>query len=221
MILQVQDVVKTFAHEGSGTPIEVLKGVNLEISKGETVAIVGQSGSGKSTLLSLLAALDHPSSGSIQLQSQLLTKMGESELARFRAKNIGIVFQQFHLMSHLTALENVSLPLELAHDAKSTQKANLALAKVGLAHRMRHFPYELSGGECQRAALARALVTEPAVLLADEPTGNLDSETGKYIADLLFELVKGIGMTMILVTHNEKLAQRCGRQLRLSEGRLN
>ena len=220
-ILRLEKLSKIFANESGTKPIEVLKDVDLEVQQGETVAILGQSGSGKSTLLSLLAALDHPTSGNIHLQNQQLDKMTEDELAVFRAKNIGIVFQQFHLMSHLTALENVSLPLELAREKRTYKRSLDALGQVGLIHRIDHFPHQLSGGECQRVALARALVTKPAMLLADEPTGNLDNKTGDYIAGLLFELVESIGMTMILVTHNEQLAQRCKRQYFLKDGQLS
>lgn len=220
MILHIRNLYKSFTHASHPEPVEVLQGANLEINKGETVAVVGQSGSGKSTLLSLLAGLDQPSSGSIWLKEKNLADMNEETLAKFRAENIGIIFQQFHLMSHLTALENVSLPLEMAHDKKAILKAEKAMEQVGLSPRMDHFPHQLSGGECQRVAIARALVIQPAILLADEPTGNLDNKTGEQISDSLFDLVRTIGMTLLLVTHNEHLAQRCERQVVLQDGLL-
>ncbi len=220
MILQVQDLFKSFTAPNNDDRVDVLTGINFDIQQGETVAILGQSGSGKSTFLSLMAGLDHPTEGSIRLNDQVLSELSEEQLARFRSQNIGIIFQQFHLMSHLNALENVSLPLELIHDAEAISKAQEALDQVGLGHRATHFPHQLSGGECQRVAIARALVVRPALLLADEPSGNLDTKTGDHIADLLFELVESTGMTMLLVTHNEHLAQRCGRSHFLKGGKL-
>ena len=154
------------------------------------------------------------------MKERRLDSMTEEELTRFRAKNIGIVFQQFHLMNHLTALENVSLPLELNHRSDALEQAETALKQVGLGPRKGHYPYQLSGGECQRVAIARAIVIRPALLLADEPSGNLDHDTGEQVADILFELVNRTGMTMVLVTHNIELARRCSRQLTLSQGRL-
>lgn len=219
MILQVKDLTKKFDSAQGADPIQVLTGINLDINEGETVAILGQSGSGKSTFLSLMAGLDHPSSGSIFLKKQNLKDMAEEDLAKFRAQNIGIIFQQFHLMSHLTAVENISLPLELNHDPEALDKAQSALEQVGLSHRPNHFPYQLSGGECQRVAIARAMVVKPAILLADEPTGNLDNRTGDHIAKLLFDLVQSTNMTMLFVTHNEHLAERCSRKHILSEGK--
>ncbi len=219
MILQVNQLVKTFAPSGMLEPIEVLSGLNFEIEQGATVAILGQSGSGKSTLLSLMAGLDHPTSGSVELKGQNLSTMREENLSKFRAQNIGIVFQQFHLMSHLSALENISLPLELNHDSAALPKAQEALEQVGLKHRRDHFPHQLSGGECQRVAIARALAVRPALLLADEPTGNLDNKTGEHIADLFFDLVESTKMTLLFVTHNEQLAERCLRKHLLNEGR--
>ena len=150
-----------------------------------------------------------------------MEEMMEKELARFRAEHIGIIFQQFHLMSHLTAIENVSLPLELTYQTATEQKATEALRKVGLDHRLQHFPWQLSGGECQRVAIARALVVEPALMLADEPTGNLDQETGKQVVDLLFELVEANQMTLLLVTHDRELAKRCQQRYQLKEGKLH
>ncbi|MBN4054024.1 ABC transporter ATP-binding protein [Haliea sp. AH-315-K21] len=219
MILEVKNLYKNFETVAGSEPIEVLKDLNMGMEVGESVAILGQSGSGKSTLLTLLAGLDSPSSGEILLNEQDMQQLNEEELSKFRAQNIGIIFQQFHLMSHLTALENVSLPLDLFKDKASIEKAQEALEQVGLGHRMDHFPYQLSGGECQRVAIARAMVVRPSILLADEPTGNLDSATGEHISDMIFELVEKHKMTLLFVTHNEKLALRCGRQLRLQGGK--
>lgn len=219
MILEIKDLCKTFQTSTNLEPIEVLKNLNLEMEVGETLAILGQSGSGKSTLLTLLAGLDSPSSGSILLNGQDMQKLNEESLSKFRARNIGIIFQQFHLMSHLTALENVSLPLDLFKDPEASKKANEALEQVGLGKRKEHFPHQMSGGECQRVAIARAMVVRPSILLADEPTGNLDSTTGEYISDMIFDLVKSHKMTMLFVTHNEQLALRCGRQQRLQGGK--
>lgn len=218
MILEIRNLCKTFS-SGHLEPVEVLKNLNLEMEQGESLAILGQSGSGKSTLLTLLAGLDQPTSGSIILNGQDMQHLSEEQLSRFRAQNIGIIFQQFHLMSHLTALENVSLPLDLFKDKQAAGKANEALEQVGLGKRKDHFPHEMSGGECQRVAIARAMVVRPAILLADEPTGNLDNNTGAYVSDMIFNLVREYKMTMLFVTHNEQLAKRCGREQRLQNGR--
>ncbi|NBS24797.1 MAG: ABC transporter ATP-binding protein [Gammaproteobacteria bacterium] len=219
MILQIKNLCKTFRTTASDQPIEVLKNLNLEMEYGETLAILGQSGSGKSTLLTLLAGLDSPTSGTIVLNGQDMHGLDEEALSKFRAKNIGIIFQQFHLMSHLTALENVSLPLDLFRDADASGKAREALAQVGLGRRMSHFPHQLSGGECQRVAIARAMVVRPSILLADEPTGNLDSSTGDHVSDMIFNLVDKHKMTLLFVTHNEQLAMRCAKQQRLQDGK--
>lgn len=219
MILEVKDLCKTFQTATALEPIEVLKNLNLQMEAGETLAILGQSGSGKSTLLTLLAGLDNPTSGSILLNGQDMQQLSEEQLSKFRAQNIGIIFQQFHLMSHLTALENVSLPLDLCKDKQALAKARAALEQVGLDKRRDHFPHQLSGGECQRVAIARAMVVRPAILLADEPTGNLDNTTGAYVTDMIFNLVREHRMTMLFVTHNEDLAKRCGRALHLQNGR--
>ncbi len=220
MILQIENLSKSFAHTGSTVPVQVLKDLQLNVEERDTVAIIGQSGSGKSTLLSLMAGLDHPTSGSLKLRGSELVQMNEETLTQFRAENIGIIFQQFHLMQHLSALENVALPLEMAGIEDAEARAAQALKEVGLSHREDHFPHQMSGGECQRVAIARAIVIQPALLLADEPTGNLDQATGDQVADLLFELVERTGMTMVLVTHNNQLADRCGRQLTLQQGAL-
>jgi len=209
---------KTYPH--AENPVEVLRGVNLELAAGETAAVLGPSGSGKSTLLALLGGLDRPTAGEIFLFGSALAAMTEPDLARFRAGNMGIVFQQFHLMPHMTALENVALPLEIARDPRAEEEARKALAAVGLSHRQDHLPGELSGGENQRVAIARALVTSPKLLLADEPSGNLDVRTGRQVMDLLFRLVAERGATLLLVTHNPEFAAQCGRRFVLSEGRL-
>jgi len=219
MILEINKLCKTFQTAAHIEPVEVLKDLNLQMEVGETLAILGQSGSGKSTLLTLLAGLDSPSSGSIVLNGQDMQKLSEEQLSKFRARNIGIIFQQFHLMSHLTALENVSLPLDLFKDGESTRKASEALEQVGLGKRKDHFPHQMSGGECQRVAIARAMVVRPAILLADEPTGNLDNATGAYVSDMIFDLVQEHRMTLLFVTHNELLAKRCRREQRLQNGR--
>ena len=217
MLLEINQLYKSFPQADHGQ-IDVLKNINLEIHEGETVAVVGQSGSGKSTLLSLLAGLDRQTSGSLRLRDKEISEMSEVKLTQFRAENIGIIFQQFYLMPHLTALENVSLPLEMFGYEDYLNRAKEALEQVGLSDREQHFPHQLSGGESQRVAIARAVVGRPSILLADEPTGNLDNETGVQVANLLFDLVKTTGMTMLLVTHNTEMAKRCSRQLTLQFG---
>jgi putative ABC transport system ATP-binding protein len=200
--------------------LTILDGVGFTIAKGEAVAIVGASGSGKSTLLSLLAGLDVPSEGSVTLDGAPLSALDEDGRAKVRGEKVGFVFQSFQLLPSLTALENVMLPLELRGDDDAEGPARAILAQVGLAERLQHYPRQLSGGEQQRVALARAFVTRPAVLFADEPTGNLDTTTGQAIVDLLFDLNRVAGTTLVLVTHDERLAARCGRVLRLDSGRL-
>lgn len=218
MRLEVSNLHKSF--QQGDTRIEVLRGVSFEAQAGQSVAILGQSGSGKSTLLALLAGLDRPSEGSIRVGDQDVAALDEEGLARFRARHLGIVFQQFHLMNDLTALENVALPLELAGEAEAEERAREALVRVGLDARTRHFPRQLSGGERQRVAIARALVVKPRVLLADEPTGNLDVETAQPVADLMFELAESANTILLVVTHSEELARRCARRLRLRNGLL-
>jgi putative ABC transport system ATP-binding protein len=218
-IAKVSRLTKTY-FQGS-TPIEVLKDLDFEIKEGETVAVLGQSGSGKSTFLSLMAGLDYPTSGMVELAGQEIYKLGELSLAQFRASKMGIVFQQFHLMSYLNALQNISLPLEIAGVPDAEARAKQALAQVGLAHRANHLPQQLSGGEKQRVAIARAFIVRPKLLLADEPSGSLDPKTGDEILDLLFQQVKNFQMAMVLVTHNESLALRCDRRLKLENGKLN
>jgi putative ABC transport system ATP-binding protein len=201
-------------------PLTILSDVSFSIQKGESVAIVGASGAGKSTLLALLAGLDLPTSGKIRLNGIDLTALDEDGRAAMRAANVGFVFQSFHLVPSLNALENVMLPLELAGHASPRQGALKILQQVGLGERIRHYPSQLSGGEMQRVAIARAFATEPAVLFADEPTGNLDSRTGEHIMDLMFELNRNSSTTLLLVTHDKALARRCDREISLDAGRL-
>jgi len=219
MILKVDNIYKSFPQAESGS-LEILKGISFEMNQGETLAIAGQSGSGKTTLLSLLAGLDSPDSGQVILDREDLNKLNEDRLARFRATKIGIIFQQFHLMPHLTAEENISLPLEILKSEHIEERTSEALKQVGLENRRNHLPGRLSGGECQRVAIARALVVKPSILLADELTGNLDASTGRQVADLLFDLVHSINMTLIMVSHNLELTARCKRQMRLVDGKL-
>jgi putative ABC transport system ATP-binding protein len=200
--------------------LTILQDVGFRIDHGDTVAIVGASGSGKSTLLSLLAGLDSPSDGSVTLDGETLSSMDEDGRARVRGEKVGFVFQSFQLLPSLTALENVMLPLELRGDADAETPARQVLQKVGLAERLGHYPRQLSGGEQQRVALARAFVTRPSLLFADEPTGNLDTHTGQAIIELLFAMNGEAGTTLVLVTHDEHLARRCDRILRLDSGRL-
>ena len=200
--------------------LTILDGVGFSIAQGQAVAIVGASGSGKSTLLGLLAGLDVPSDGTVTLDGQPLSALDEDGRARVRGAKVGFVFQSFQLLPSLTALENVMLPLELRGDADAEGPARAILGQVGLGERLSHYPRQLSGGEQQRVALARAFVTRPAVLFADEPTGNLDTQTGQSIIDLLFRLNREAGTTLVLVTHDEHLASRCDRILRLDAGRL-
>jgi putative ABC transport system ATP-binding protein len=198
----------------------ILEDVSFSLNRGETAAIIGASGSGKSTLLSLMAGLDTPSEGGVDILGTALNALDEDGRAKLRGASVGFVFQNFQLLPALTALENVMLPLELSGHADPEGAARDILDKVGLAERLQHYPRQLSGGEQQRVAIARAFVVNPAVLFADEPTGNLDTDTGRTIADLLFELNATRGTTLVLVTHDERLAARCQRQLRLNAGRL-
>ncbi|WP_430257816.1 ABC transporter ATP-binding protein [Neorhizobium sp. IRS_2294] len=200
--------------------VHVLKSMDLDVDTGEAVGIVGPSGSGKSTLLMVLAGLERLDSGEIVINGQALHNLSEDALADFRGRNIGIVFQSFHLIANMTALENVAVPLELANAKDPFEIARRELTAVGLGERLHHYPGQLSGGEQQRVAIARALAPSPAVLIADEPTGNLDTETGRQIADLLFSKQAERGMTMILVTHDISLAARCSRQIRVRSGEI-
>jgi putative ABC transport system ATP-binding protein len=200
--------------------VHVLKTIDLSIGEGEAVGIVGPSGSGKSTLLMVLAGLERLDSGEIVIANTELHKLGEDALADFRGRNIGIVFQSFHLIANMTALENVAVPLELANAPNPFEIARRELVAVGLGERLNHYPGQLSGGEQQRVAIARALAPSPAVLIADEPTGNLDTDTGRQIADLLFAKQAERGMTMVLVTHDPSLAARCSRQIKVRSGEI-
>jgi putative ABC transport system ATP-binding protein len=200
--------------------LAILSGVSLVITRGETVAVMGASGAGKSTLLALLAGLDEPTAGEIRLADHQLTRLDEDGRAAVRARHVGFVFQSFHLVPSLTALENVMLPLELAGRSDARAAALEVLGRVGLAARVGHYPRQLSGGEQQRVAIARAFVTKPDVLFADEPTGNLDAATGERIMDLLFGLNAETGTTLVLVTHDRELAARCDRVIRLDAGRV-
>lgn len=204
----------------SEAPLQILSDVSLSIQRGSSVAIVGASGSGKSTLLSLLAGLDLPSSGEVLLAGQSLTTLDEDQRAALRGLEVGFVFQSFQLLDSLNAVENVMLPLELAGRRDARQHATELLERVGLKARISHYPQQLSGGEQQRVAIARAFASEPAILFADEPTGNLDAATGQKITDLLFDLNREHGTTLILVTHDERLAVRCERALHMQAGQL-
>ncbi len=199
-------------------PVNILRGVDLDIAKNEAVALVGPSGSGKTSLLMLLAGLEQATSGTIVLEGQTVTSMNEDALARLRRQSVGIVFQAFNLIPTMTALENVSVPLELAGRRDAEACATSALTSVGLGHRLTHLPGQLSGGEQQRVALARAFAPEPKLLLADEPTGNLDHATGEQVMDLLFVLRARAGSTLLLITHDPRLAERCDRLAHMEDG---
>jgi putative ABC transport system ATP-binding protein len=217
-VLRAQRITKQVSSpEGTLT---ILAEVDLAIAAGETVAIIGASGAGKSTLLALLAGLDEPSSGQVWLNGAELTALNEDGRAAVRARHVGFVFQSFHLVPSLTAIENVMLPLELAGQSNAREAAADVLAKVNLAARREHYPRQLSGGEQQRVAIARAFVTRPAVLFADEPTGNLDAVTGERIIELLFDLNRAAQTTLVVVTHDPAIARRCGRTIRIDAGRL-
>ncbi|KUM44073.1 ABC transporter ATP-binding protein [Pseudomonas sp. EpS/L25] len=217
VILMARNLSKVVT--GAEGALPILQALDLEIRAGDSLAIVGSSGSGKSTLLGLLAGLDLPSAGEVHLAGQRLDALDEDARARLRAERVGFVFQSFQLLDSLTALENVMLPLELEGAREARAEASALLERVGLGERLRHYPRQLSGGEQQRVALARAFAPRPSILFADEPTGNLDSRTGNHICDLLFELNHERGTTLVLVTHDERLAARCARQLRLEGGR--
>lgn len=204
----------------AGAELEILKGISLEIKSGESVAIVGASGSGKSTLLGLLAGLDEASAGEVVINDTRLGDLDEDGRALFRGRHVGFVFQSFQLLPALTALENVMLPLELQGHGNAREQAETFLQRVELGPRMSHYPRQLSGGEQQRVAIARAFASTPSILFADEPTGNLDTRTGSHIIDLLFELNREQGTTLVLVTHDLNLADRCDRRLRLEAGEL-
>ncbi|MBD1400795.1 ABC transporter ATP-binding protein [Pelovirga terrestris] len=217
-IIEINDLHLSLV--GGAGPVKILRGIDLRVASGETVSVVGPSGAGKTTLLMALAGLEPATSGTIRVAGTTLNGLDEDALARFRRAHVGIVFQSFHLIPTMTALENVALPLEFSGDDTALERAAAALTATGLAQRSGHFPGELSGGEQQRVALARAFVTEPALILADEPTGNLDQDTGLMVMDLLFSLQQEKGTSLLLITHDTTLAQRCQRTIRIADGRL-
>ncbi len=201
-------------------PVHILRGLDLAVGQGETVSVVGPSGSGKSSMMMIVAGLEQATGGRIEVAGNDLAALDEDQLARFRRKAVGIVFQDFHLVPTMTALENVAVPLEFAGRGDAFARAESSLRQVGLGHRLTHYPGQLSGGEQQRVALARAFAPEPDLLLADEPTGNLDRATGGQVIDLLFDLTASHGTTLILITHDPGLAGRCGRKVQLVDGRI-
>ena len=207
--------------DGNAGRVDILHGITLTVTEGESLALIGPSGSGKSSLLMLMGGLERATGGTVEALGQDLTPMSEDALARFRRANMGVVFQSFHLIPTMTALENVATPLELAGDREAFAKAEAELETVGLAHRAGHYPSQMSGGEQQRVALARAMAARPRLLLADEPTGNLDGANGDAVMDLLFDLQKRDGSTLVLVTHSNTLANRCDRVVRLRDGRID
>ncbi len=218
-VLALKDARLTLA--GNAGPVDILRGITLDVARGETLGLIGPSGSGKSSLLMLMGGLERATGGSVTALGQDLTAMDEDALARFRRGNMGVVFQSFHLIPTMTALENVALPLELAGKQDAFARAEAELGAVGLGTRMDHYPSQLSGGEQQRVALARAAAPRPAILLADEPTGNLDGKNGAAIMDLLFGLHDRHGATLVMVTHSPDLAARCSRVVRLADGRID
>ncbi|WP_368415702.1 ABC transporter ATP-binding protein [Falsiroseomonas sp.] len=217
-LIHAQGLVFTAA--AASGPVPVLRGLDLSVAAGEAVGIVGPSGSGKTSLLMLLAGLERPTGGKLSVAGRDLGGLDEDALARFRRQEVGIVFQAFHLVPTMTALENVAVPLEFAGRRDAFDRAAAALKDVGLGHRLEHYPGQLSGGEQQRVALARAVVAEPRLILADEPTGNLDRTTGAVVMDLLFDLRARMGTTLLLITHDPLLAERCERQVRIEDGRI-
>ena len=217
-LVVLDDIHLTLA--SAAGPVDILRGISLTIAAGETVALLGPSGSGKSSLLMVLAGLERPSAGSVRLAGEDLAMLDEDGLARLRRRNVGIVFQSFHLIPTMNALENVAIPLELAGDRDALATAGAALARVGLDHRLSHYPGQLSGGEQQRVAIARAFAAGPQLLLADEPTGNLDGETGRAVIDCLFAEHARLGTALLLITHDAELAARCEREIILADGRI-
>jgi putative ABC transport system ATP-binding protein len=218
VIVELRDVQLKL--ESLAGEVNILRGLDLDVRRGETVAVVGPSGSGKSTMMMIMAGLERASAGTVRIAGQDLGALDEDGLALFRRKRVGIVFQGFHLIPTMTARENVAVPLEFAGVGDAFARADRALAAVGLGHRLTHYPGQLSGGEQQRVALARAMVIEPDLLLADEPTGNLDLATGQQIVELMFDLARARGATLVLITHDGELARRCSRILRMQDGRI-
>jgi putative ABC transport system ATP-binding protein len=216
--IELKDLFVTLTSRAG--PVQILRGLNLAIQEGEAVAVVGPSGSGKTTLMMVAAGLERASSGEVIVAGEELGGLNEDQLALLRARNVGIVFQSFHLVTSMTALENVALPLEFLGESDAFDRAAKALASVGLSQREDHFPAQLSGGEQQRVAMARALAPDPKIILADEPTGNLDGRTGIQVMDLLFDLKTRTGATLVLITHDQELAQRCGRVLHMNDGKI-
>jgi putative ABC transport system ATP-binding protein len=217
-ILRLESVDLTLSSRAG--PVHILRSLSLEIAAGQAVAIVGPSGSGKTSLLMVMAGLERATAGSIVLSGRDIGRLTEDELAKLRGSKVGIVFQSFHLVPTMTALENVALPMELAGDPEAFDKASELLDEVGLSARVDHFPAELSGGEQQRVAIARALSRRPALILADEPTGNLDGKSGRHIIDILFRMREKTGATLVLVTHDERLAANTERIIRMADGRI-
>ena len=217
-IIDLRDVHLSLSSRAG--PVDILRGVNLQVGRGETLAIVGPSGSGKTSLLMVLAGLEQATRGSVNVAGHALAGLNEDALALVRGANIGIVFQSFHLVPTMTALENVALPLEFAGRTDAADVGRARLAEVGLSERETHFPSQLSGGEQQRVAIARALAPQPKLILADEPTGNLDTKTGGHIIDLLFAMQRQRQATLVLITHDERLARQCSRTIRMADGRV-
>jgi len=218
-IIVLRDVQVTL--NSNAGPVEILKGIDLEVETGRALGLIGPSGSGKSTLLMVMAGLEAVTSGQVVVAKNDLRHMDEDQLARFRSTHVGIVFQSFHLIPTMTALENVAIPLEFKGDDRPFDQAREHLERVGLSHRLEHYPGQLSGGEQQRVAIARALSAGARLILADEPTGNLDQKTGAQIIDLLFDLQRDVGVTLVLVTHEPALAERCGTIVTLKDGRID
>jgi putative ABC transport system ATP-binding protein len=218
IMIQLDDVHVTLG--STAGPVKILRGVDLDVVAGSSVSVVGPSGSGKSTLLAVVGGIERPTSGVVRIDNTALGDMSEDDLAAFRGQRIGILFQQFHLIPTMTALENVAVPLELAGARDAFDQALERLEEVGLSHRTDHYPGQLSGGEQQRVAMARALSNHPKLLLADEPTGNLDQDTGQEIIELMFRVQRERAMTLLLITHEPRLAARCDEQLRMADGRL-
>ena len=218
-VISLNDMNLTLS--GNAGSVDILKGISLTVQKGETLGLIGPSGSGKSSLLMIMAGLENASSGAVSVMDNDLTTMNEDHMARFRRDHMGVVFQSFHLIPTMTALENVATPLELAGDREAFSKAEAELRAVGLGERLDHYPAQMSGGEQQRVALARAAAPRPEILLADEPTGNLDSQNGQAIMEMLFDLRDRHGSTLVLVTHDKGLAARCDRIIQLSDGKID